>query len=59
MAFGRPPISSFSLEGQYEAINMNIGLDGCCNAGILVVKRRRDGKEFVQKRSQCSAVFDA
>lgn len=50
LALGRPPIGDCSLEGQYEAVSLSLGRYGFCSAGIFVVKRRRDGKKFIQKR---------
>jgi serine/threonine protein kinase len=50
MAFGRPPISDLSLQGQYEAVSLNLGRYGPCTKGIFVVKSRRDGKKIIQKR---------
>ena len=50
MPFGRPPIHFHSLENKYRPESRSLGRDGNFNAGVFVVRRRSDGRRFVEKR---------
>ena len=52
MPFGRPPISPDSLESHFEPLGHLIAGVGNFNAGVLIVRRRLDGKKFVEKRME-------
>ena len=50
MPFGRPPISPRSLADKYRQEGHSLGGGGNFNAGVFVVRRRSDGRKFVEKR---------
>ena len=58
MPFGRPSICPDSLEKDYEPASTSIASGGNYNAGVFIVRRRLDGKKFVQKRMKPKDIIE-
>ena len=58
MPFGRPSISSQSLHYLYSRGPSVAGDDGSFNAGVLLVKRKSNGRKAVEKRIQAKEILN-
>lgn len=55
----RPPPADHDISRQFEPVDRrNIGGNGCFNAGVFVVRHKRSGKKYVEKKISLESIHD-